>query len=69
MLEHLEKTWDRCLCEAKQRLLEERLAARQEGDPYPELPTNEEAFEIARQLFYESQASAARIIAGRPKMV
>ena len=68
MLEHLEKAWHRCLCEAKQRLLNERLAARKEGDLYPELPTDEDAREIAQELFQESQASATRIIKGRHQM-
>jgi hypothetical protein len=68
MLEHLEKTWDRCLCEAKRRILDERLAAMKEGDLYPELPTDEEARQIADELFHESQAAAKRIHAGRHKM-
>ena len=69
MLEHLEKSWDRCLCEAKRRLLDERLASWQKGDLYPELPTDEEARKIAEELFQASQASAMRIVEGRHEML
>lgn len=58
MLDHLEKTWDRCLCEAKRSILDERLASASQSDPFPELPTDVEAVELARTLFWKSQASA-----------
>lgn len=58
MLEHLEKTWDRCLCEAKRSILDERLASASQNDPFPELPTDVEAVELARTLFWKSQGSA-----------
>lgn len=58
MIDHLEKTWDRCLCEAKRAVLDERLASASIGDPFPELPTDFEALELARELYWKSQSSA-----------
>jgi hypothetical protein len=58
MLEHLERTWDRCLCEAKRVILDQRLADWNGEGLFPELPTDEDAQEHARQLLRASQASA-----------
>lgn len=58
MLEHLEKTWDRCLCEAKRAILNMRLADWNGKGLFPELPTDEEAQELACRLLWASQASA-----------
>lgn len=59
MLEHLEKSWDRCLCEAKREILDQRLAHWNGVGLYPELPSEEEALELARELYWRSQSSAA----------
>lgn len=58
MLEHFEKSWDRCLCEAKRAILDQRLALWNGNGLFPELPTDEEAQELARQLLWASQESA-----------
>lgn len=58
MLEHLEKTWERCLCEAKRAILDQRLTKWNGEGIFPELPSDEEAQDRARQLLWASQAMA-----------
>lgn len=58
MIESFEKSWNRCLCEAKRAILDQRLTNWNGEGIFPELPTDEDAQEHARQLLRASQASA-----------
>lgn len=58
---YIDLSWEQCLLEARQRILNERMANRKPGEIAPELPTEEEAMDLAREIQLEQPSDYVQI--------